>query len=132
MTPAELSARLRDACEARTPATTRNRQLIVSHWLRLVVSSDRGIMEYASAQTVSARRQILRRAGVAPVHNAAGLADLAAALGVRPDDRAAILRLYWTARPPTGRTTWRDAAARFDPIVSEAAALLAGGQETRP
>ena len=127
MTLTELNARILAACAASDPVRTRNRGVLVAHWLRAVVRSDAGIRAYASRRTVWQRRQVLRRAGLLPIGGAQDLAELAEALGVRPDDRGALVRLAWTCSDlrRTGSLRFAHAAAYFGPLVAEASALLA-------
>jgi hypothetical protein len=126
MTLNELNDRILAACETSTPARTRNRGVLVAHWLRLVVRSDAGVTNYASSHTVYLRRQVLRRAGLIPVQSAAELAGIAEALGVAAEDRGAIVRLAWTFADLSrvGQLRFAKAGAYFADLVEEASRLL--------
>jgi hypothetical protein len=126
MTRNELNDRIYKACRetTRSRQAARNQGVILVHWLVSVTASDRGIHDYASAETVTHRRRVLRRAGLAPVVTAADLADVAEALGLPPEDRPAFIRLVWTLRGPTGRLRFVDADRYFAQMIDDAIVLV--------
>jgi len=127
MTLTELNARILVACAASTPVRTRNRGVLVAHWLRAVVRSDAGITDYASPRTVWLRRQTLRRAGLIPVASAAQLVEIAEALGVAADDTPALVRLAWICSDlgRVGSLRFGRAGVYFADLVLETSHLLA-------
>ena len=126
MTLHELNDRILAACVASTPVRTRNRGVLVAHWLRAVVRSDAGVTSYASPRTVWLRRQVLRRAGLIPIHSAAELAEIAEALDVRAADTAALVRLAWVCSDlrRAGSLRFSHASTYFGPLVAETSRVL--------
>jgi hypothetical protein len=132
MTPNELNIRILAACQATTPTRTRNRGILVAHWLRAVVASDAGVTNYASTHTVWQRRRVLQRAGLIPIRSATDLASIAEALGVGGQSRDPIVRLAWVCSDlgRVGSLRFERAGAYFGPLVADAAEILGSDPDT--
>jgi len=132
MTPNELNSRILAACQASTPTRTRNRGILVAHWLRAVVASDGGVINYASKHTVWQRRRVLRLAGLIPIRSASDLAGIAEALGVTGESTDALVRLAWVCSDlgKVGSLRFERAGTYFGPLVVEAAEILGSPRET--
>lgn len=129
MGPQELEDALTTAAaRTRDQKFARNAARLAIDWLRSVAASDAGLTSYGSPNVVSARRQLLRSAGLAPLSTPAQLASLAGALGVAPDDTEALVRLAWALRPPAGRLAFADGRARFASMAREASEASRGAR----
>ena len=132
MTPNALNSRILAACQASTPTRTRNRGILVAHWLRAVEASDGGVTNYASKHTVWQRRRVLRLAGLIPIRSASDLAGIAEALGVTAESTDALVRLAWVCSDlgKVGSLPFDRAGTYFGSLVAEAAEILGSPRDT--